>query len=181
MRCPDDEKEECPAQFRGMDTHPNHSDPASRTFPEDEYPFQELTGTIIASSHAVFRAFGFGFLESVYRRALAVELRYRGVPVREEVRYELFHRGVSVGVYRADLVAESIVMVETKTGLFVDPVGPVQLLNCLCAARLTLGLLVHFGPNGARVKRVIAPTDGRRIVSRTTGEHGFSRRTKGRR
>jgi GxxExxY protein len=127
-----------------------------RHFPEREYPEQRLTGKIIASSYRVFRSFGFGFLESVYRRALVVELQHLGVTVAEEVPYELFHRGVSVGFYRADLVAESRVMVETKTGLVPDAFAPTQLLNCLCAAQLSLGLIVHFGPRGADVKRVIA-------------------------
>src|SRR5215207_2626619 len=77
----------------------------SRTFSEENYPLQPLTRQVIASSFAVFRTFGYGFLESVYRRALVVELQFQGVPVAEEVSYELFHRGVYVGLYRADVVA----------------------------------------------------------------------------
>jgi GxxExxY protein len=127
----------------------------SRRFSPDQYPLQSLTEEIIAACFVVHRAFGYGFLESVYRRALAVELRYMGIPVSEEVPYELFHRGVSVGFYRADLVVDSRVMVETKTGLVLDPIAPVQLLNCLGAAGLTVGLVLHFG-SSASAKRVIA-------------------------
>ena len=76
--------------------------------------------------------------------------------MESEKVYELFHHGVLVGRYRADTVVDSRVIVETKTGLIADPGAPVQLLNYLCAARLTLGLVVHFGPRGARIKRVIA-------------------------
>jgi len=130
--------------------------PGRASYPEDEFPLQALTGTIIASAYSVFQAFGHGFLESVYRRALVVELRDRGVAVESEKVYELFHHGVLVGRYRADTVVDSRVIVETKTGLIADPGAPVQLLNYLCAARLTLGLVVHFGPRGARIKRVIA-------------------------
>ena len=124
-------------------------------FAADRYPSQRLTGLIIASAHYVFRQLGYGFLESVYRRALVVELRYRGVPVAEEVRFEILHRGVSVGVYRADVVAESCVLVETKTGTVLDPRALVQLHNYLLAARLSLGLVIHFGPKGVTAKRVI--------------------------
>jgi GxxExxY protein len=127
----------------------------SRRFASDQYPLRLLTEKIIAACFVVHRTFGYGFLESVYRRALAVELRYMGIPVSEEVPYELFHRGVSVGFYRADLVVDSRVIVETKTGLVLDPIAPVQLLNCLGAAGLTLGLVLHFG-SSASVKRVIA-------------------------
>jgi GxxExxY protein len=134
-------------------------------YPEDQFPLQALTGTIIAAAFEVFRDFGYGFLESVYRRALVVELRHRGVRVDEEVAYALFHRGESVGVYRADMVTESRVIVETKTGIVLDPIAPVQLLNYLCAAKLGLGLVVHFGPRGARIKRVIASDRGpRRMI-----------------
>jgi GxxExxY protein len=141
----------------------NHRPPGrrARKYPEHDYPHQELTGKIIASSFVVFRAFGYAFLESVYRRALGVELDYCGVTVTQEAPFELFHRGVSVGLYRADLVADSTVIVETKTGLILDPTTPDQLLNCLCAAKCTLGLIVYFGPTGARVKRVIRSADGR--------------------
>lgn len=132
------------------------NDPKSpRDYSEQAYPHQALTGKIIASAYAVAREFGYGFLESVYRRALAVELQYRGVSVAQEVPFELFHRGAPVGTYRADLIAESVVLIETKTGHILDPTAPSQLLNCLCAARLTLGLMVYFGPAGVQVKRMI--------------------------
>jgi GxxExxY protein len=119
-----------------------------------------MTGTIIAAAFAVFRAFGYGFLESVYRRALVIELRRRGVRVEEEVRYELFHHGEPVGCYKADMVVESRVIVETKTGYTPDATAPTQLLNYLCAARLTLGLVIHFGPRGAKPRRVVSSEQG---------------------
>ena len=126
-------------------------------FGEADYPLQELTGRIIGAAMEVHRAFGFGFLEAVYRRALAVELRYRGIEVAQDVPYELFHRGVPVGFYRADLVVESRVVVETKAGHLLDPAAPVQLLNYLRSSCLTLGLVLHFGPR-LDTKRVIAST-----------------------
>jgi len=53
----------------------------SRTFPADRYPSQRLTGVIIASAFSTFRSLCYGFFESVYRRAMIVELEYRVVPV----------------------------------------------------------------------------------------------------
>ena len=138
-----------------MTSDPTRQAAHQRRFPDNSYPDQSLTRNIIACSFTVFREFGYGFLESVYRHALAVELGYRGIAVREEVPYELFHRGASVGRYRADLVAEARVIVETKTSLVLDPVARPQLLNCLCAARLPVGLILHFGPGGVQAKRVI--------------------------
>ena len=124
-------------------------------------PLNELTGKIIGSAYTVHRGFGYGFLESVYRRALAVELAFRGVAIAEEAPYELHHRGVSVGFYRADLLVERKVIVEVKTGLILDPVSIPQLLNYLRAADLSLGLVIHFAPPGAVIKRVVASPEYR--------------------
>ena len=68
-----------------MDTPIVNAAKAGGRFEEDEYPSQRLTGIIISSAFVVFHEFGYGLSESVYRRSLVVELRYRGVPVAEEV------------------------------------------------------------------------------------------------
>jgi GxxExxY protein len=116
---------------------------------------QELTGQIIGAFYYVYHTHGFGFLESVYRKALAVELRYRGIRAVEEVPYRILHRGVLVGTYRADLIAGERVIVESKSGALLDPTASPQLLNYLRASRLRVGLVLHFGPKPS-VKRLIS-------------------------
>ena len=119
-----------------------------------EGPQQELTYRIIGAAFAVHNELGFGFLESVYRKSLSAELRFLGIPHQLERSYDLFYRGVAVGVYRADLVAESTVVVEVKTGLTPDPAASVQLLNYLRASGIEVGLVIHFGLK-VDVKRMI--------------------------
>jgi GxxExxY protein len=140
--------------------------PVDTTSPDDAFPLQALTGTIIAAAFSVFRSFGYGFLEPVYRRSLGVDLTRRGLRVGHEVKYELFHFGEPVGCYKADMVVDSRVIVETKTSLILDPLAPVQLLNYLCAAQIPLGLVVHFGPKGVKVKRVIWTRQAKSVARR---------------
>ena len=130
---------------------PRHLD-----YPEELFPLKALTGTIIASAFTVFNTLGFGFLETVYRRALVVELRHRGVWVDEEVFFNMTHRGEPIAKYKADVIAEKRVIVEAKTGRARDPNAPTQLLNYLSVAKIDIGLVVHFGPRGVQTKRVIA-------------------------
>ena len=132
----------------------NRSRPPGRRLPDADYPLQDLTGQIIEAFIQVHHAFGYGFLESVYRRTLAVELHRRGIAIEQLVRYELAYYGVPVGTYEADLVVDQSVIVETKTGLVLDPVAQAQVLNYLKASRLPVGLVLHFGPRPV-VKRVI--------------------------
>lgn len=85
----------------------------------------------------------------------ALELDFAGIRVARERTYELYHRGVRVGTYRADLVVDDRVIIEVKTGPHLEPSARRQLLNYLRVADLRLGLVAYFGPDGASVKRVI--------------------------
>jgi GxxExxY protein len=97
---------------------------------------------------------GFGFLEKVYLRALVVELQRRGLTSRREVPFVIAYEGVEVGMYRADLIVESLVVVEVKTGLFLDPAAVSQTLNYLRVSGLPVGLVCYFGPT-MKVRRVV--------------------------
>ena len=106
---------------------------------------KELTREIIAVFFAVYNELGSGFLESVYRRALSIELSARGFSNAREVPYAVHYRGACVGEFRVDLVVEGRVIVESKA---VDRLGPshdAQLLNYLKASGLEVGILLNFG------------------------------------
>src|SRR5678815_1224253 len=77
---------------------------------------EEITGTVINGFHVSYDRLGFGFLESVCRRALAMELRGFGLTVVEEAPIDVWYAGVKIGHFRADLLVENQVIVELKTG-----------------------------------------------------------------
>jgi hypothetical protein len=64
----------------------------------------DITGEIISAFYAVYNELGYGFLESVYVRALAIELFQRRMNVAREVPVTVYYKGVTVGTYRASLV-----------------------------------------------------------------------------
>lgn len=106
----------------------------------------ELTGEIIGAFYECYNELGFGFLESVYRRALTAELRKRGHRCLEEGLVEVAYKGAVVGAYRYDLLVDNRVLVEAKAGEVLGPTDKRQLLNYLRATRIEVGLLLHFGP-----------------------------------
>jgi GxxExxY protein len=107
---------------------------------------RELTGEIISAYYECYNILGYGFLESVYRKALAIELNARGIATREEGAIEVTFKGVVVGTFRFDLLVEKRVLVEAKAGISLGLTDKRQLLNYLRATRLEVGLLLHFGP-----------------------------------
>lgn len=122
---------------------------------ERSYPHKDLTYKIIAAGFRVHNTLGYGYLEAVYRRAMAAELEHAGIDANQEVPFQLFYRNKCIGLYRADLVVEAKVVVEVKAGLLLDPVAIPQALNYLKTSRLPLALVLHFGPR-VTIKRIVA-------------------------
>lgn len=62
----------------------------------------------------VYGELGFGFLESVYKQAMAIALSEEELAVNREVGLQAFFRGRAVGEFRADLLVQGVVLVELK-------------------------------------------------------------------
>ena len=116
-----------------------------------------LTHSVIGAFFEVHNTLGFGFLEQIYVEALAIELRERGHVVDLEVGVQVSYRGIEIGWQRVDMLVDGILVVEIKSTAELHPNARRQLLNYLCATRLELGLLLHFGAS-AKFYRVVAQT-----------------------
>lgn len=92
-----------------------------------------------------------GYLESVYRRALMVELQSRGLSAREEVPLRVDYKGFSVGDFRADIIVENMVIVELKAVSELAPIHEIQLVNYLTTTGLDHGFLVNYGGDKYRI------------------------------
>jgi GxxExxY protein len=116
---------------------------------------QEASYIIIGCFFWVYNTLGFGFLESVYARALDVALRLRGLKVEREVPVTIRFEGVDVGQHRMDMVVNDRIVIEIKATEKISDVSKRQLRNYLSAMNLELGILLHFGPtaNHFRVLR----------------------------
>lgn len=120
-----------------------------------------LTEAIIGAFFAVYNELGFGFLESVYVRALQIELKARGIRSQREAEIEVFYRGEDAGYFRIDLYVERRVIVEVKTLTALAEPERKQLLNYLRATKTEVGLLLNFGPK-ARFMRMVFSKEARR-------------------
>ena len=112
----------------------------------------ELSQKIIASAHNVHKELGQGFLEKVYKNALAIELQEAGIECALEASVSVLYRGVEVGDYVADMIVENKIVVEVKAVSEINPIHEVQLVNYLKATGLQVGLLINFG-RSVQVKR----------------------------
>jgi GxxExxY protein len=104
-----------------------------------------ITEAVMGAFYEVYNELGHGFLESVYREAIACELASRRVRAEREKTVKVQFRNQVVGVFRTDLVVENAVIVELKCTRRIDTMHEAQLLNYLKATDYEVGLLLNFG------------------------------------
>lgn len=114
---------------------------------------REVTERIIGCAMQVHSTLGPGFLEAVYERALAHELRKAGMRVECQKPIAVVYDGVVVGDFLADLLVDAAVVVENKAVQALHPAHEVQLVNYLTATGINVGLLLNFGAARLEFKR----------------------------
>ena len=107
----------------------------------------------------VHRALGPGFLESVYQKALAHELRKIGLRADCEHPVRVTYDGMVVGEFVSDILVDSRVMIENKAVTRLTTAHEVQLVNYLVATGVEIGLLINFGAESLQFKRRVRSFD----------------------
>jgi GxxExxY protein len=75
---------------------------------------EELSGAIIGIGMEVLNELKPGLDESLYERAMAIELRRRGHAVETQRSFPVFYRGDLIGTLIPDLIVDGSVIVDPK-------------------------------------------------------------------
>lgn len=114
---------------------------------------EDLTHKIIGCAYEVYKKLGFGFLESVYKKAMVIELTKNNLNVEQEKPLKVYYDDQVVGEFYVDLFVENEIIVELKSVENLTKAHEVQLVNYLNGLQKEIGLLINFGPTGVEVKR----------------------------
>jgi len=114
---------------------------------------EDITHKIIAAAYRVHNTLGFGFLESVYKKAVIIELSKEGLRVEKEKPLKVYYHDHVVGDFYVDLFVEDEIVVELKSVQRLAKEHEVQLVNYLNGIKKDVGMLINFGPSGVQVKR----------------------------
>lgn len=117
-------------------------------------PHDDITSLVINAYYVVYNTLPRGLTEVLYQRALAIELEDFRLTVRRECAFDVWYRARCIGRYRADLVVNDVVLVETKCADRLVQVHREQLTRYLKVSNLPVGLLLNFGDR-AEVRRVV--------------------------
>jgi GxxExxY protein len=105
---------------------------------------EEIVKAVIGAAIEVHRILGPGFLESIYRRALAYELSLRGLSVEQEKDILVAFKDIQIPGQRIDLMVRGRVIVELKCVDQFAAIHEAILLSYLKTTGLRLGLLLNF-------------------------------------
>jgi GxxExxY protein len=111
-----------------------------------------ITEVIIGCAFEVHNKLGPGFLEKVYENALCVELKKKGLKVKQQEPIKVWYEGQVIGDYIADIWIEDRIIVELKAVQSLTKQHELQLVNQLTATKVDSGLLINFG-SSVQVKR----------------------------
>jgi GxxExxY protein len=122
---------------------------------KDKVYYDSLIDDIVSCAYAVHRKLGSGFLEKIYEKAMAIELAKRGLQADSQKPIQVNYDGQVIGEYVTDIVVEDDVIIELKAARKIESIHFAQCLNYLKATGKKFGLVINFGEDVVRFKRIV--------------------------
>lgn len=117
--------------------------------------FPDLSYKIIGCAYEVFNELGGDHKEIVYQRAMAVALKEKCINFTEQHYYPVRFKDVVVGKNFFDFYVDEKIVVELKSASRFTKQNYEQVLNYLNISGIKLALLISFGKEEVRCKRVV--------------------------
>ena len=114
-------------------------------FMNKEFLYKDITEKVIRCFYNVHDELGGGFLESVYEKALLIELNEAGLKAEPQKILTVKYKNKIIGEFKTDIVVEDKIILELKAVGNLIPEHEAQLINYLKATGIKLGILVNFG------------------------------------
>lgn len=122
----------------------------------ESFNLKEETYQIIGLCMEVHKILGKGHNEKVYGEALEYEFIKNKIPYKREVKFEINYKEIILpSYYYADFIVFDEVVVELKAIQAISSGEIKQILNYLAASKNEIGLLINFGEDSLKYKRVI--------------------------
>jgi GxxExxY protein len=118
--------------------------------------FKDEVFQIIGICMEVHRILGKGFHEIVYKDAMEYEFKQKSLAYSREEKFRVHYKDtVLPRSYNADFVFEYKIILEVKAKPNVLDTHFKQTLNYLAAAKIKLALIINFGEDSLKFKRII--------------------------
>ncbi len=72
---------------------------------------KDITRQIIGCAYQVYKKLGFGFLESIYKKAMMIELSKINLKVEQEKPLKVYYDNQEIGEFYIDLFIEKVLTI----------------------------------------------------------------------
>ena len=108
--------------------------------------YAQETFKTMGACFAVQNFLGTGFVEAVYKDALAEEFKLQSIPFHKEVNFQVNYKGRMLNhTFRADFVVFDKIILEIKAVKQLKEEHMAQTINYGKVSQLKLALLINFG------------------------------------
>ncbi len=122
----------------------------------DTIYLKEESFKIIGLCMEVHKILGKAHSEVVYKDALEYEFKINSIPFEREKSYEIIYKDIILPrKYIADFIVFDEIILEAKAISQLTNSDTRQTLNYLASSKNKLGLLVNFGEDSLKYKRII--------------------------
>jgi GxxExxY protein len=122
----------------------------------EDFYFKEETYQIIGICMEVHKILGKGFQEIVYKEAIEYEFAIKGITFEREKEYEIEYKDIVLSKrYYADFVVFNEIILEIKAISQLTSSDTGQTLNYLACSKNKIGLVINFGEDSLKYRRII--------------------------
>jgi GxxExxY protein len=111
--------------------------------------------SVVSAALEVLKKLGHGFHEKPYENALVVEIAPGGMSCQQQRCFDVVYKGVKVGQYIPDLIANDAIIVEPKVIDKISDHERGRMINYLRITGLPIGLIFNFRRAKLEWERVI--------------------------
>lgn len=123
---------------------------------DKELLYKDEVYKIIGCCLEVHKNLGKGFTEIIYKDALEYEFKSKNILYEREKEYRINYKNIILShSYFADFIVFDKIILEIKAIESITSSHIKQTLNYLAASKLKLGLIVNFGEDSLKYKRII--------------------------
>jgi GxxExxY protein len=112
-----------------------------------------LSAKVLGIAIEIHKTLGPGFNESIYQRAMEIDLAEAGIDFESEAPLAVKYKDRTLGTFATDMIVEQKLLLEFKTLENLPLISEIQVVQYLKASHLDVGLILNFGTAPLQVKR----------------------------
>ena len=117
--------------------------------------YKKLSYQVVGVLFEVYNELGYGYKEKYYQKAIALLLKEKGIPFKEQLMYKVRFRNKNIGNQFLDFLIDDKIILEIKRGNYFSKHNIQQVKQYLKITNKKLAILANFTDKGVKTIRIL--------------------------